>query len=187
MHALYDEKPRAGIVINLDQPGRVELAGIPGVQHILVAGFRGMAEVADVVGVGWRSGLIDLPRVPVAALARGLRTEVNPEAELGLAQPGRLSGIVFGDGIPGRLIGAGGDGKVHLDFRKGGRILHGDGVRRLEGGQAGNRRGLGHLLRLRREGCAEKKSEGERECATQGSHDLTRLTDRSSHLQPIHI
>ena len=128
MHALHDEEARAGVVIDLDEFGGVELGGIPGVQHVLIAGFRGMAEVADVVVVGRGSRLIDFARVPVAALARGLRTEVDPEAELGLAQPGGASGIVFGDGLPGRLIGTGGDGEVHLDFGEGGRVLHGERV-----------------------------------------------------------
>ena len=97
MHALDENEACARIAINFDEPCGVELGGIPRMQHVFIAGFRGMAEVADMVVISRGSRLIDFARVPIAALARGLRSEVHPDAKLGIAQPRRISGIVFGD------------------------------------------------------------------------------------------
>ena len=63
-------------------------------------------------------------RIPVAALTGSLRSEVNPEAELGFPQPGRIGGIVFADRIPRRLERPRGHGEIRLDLREGIGIPH---------------------------------------------------------------
>ena len=86
-----------------------------------------MAEIPDVVRVGGLAFDVELSRVPVAALSRRLRSEVNPDSELRFAQPSRIGGWILRlDRIPGGLEWSRGDGKIHLHFGKLRRVAHGD-------------------------------------------------------------
>jgi len=89
VHALNQKEPGAGVVIGLGQRRRIQGGGIPGVKYVFVAGHRRMPEVTNVIGVGGGAPggvfYVHLSRVPVAALPGRLRTEVHPDAELGLA------------------------------------------------------------------------------------------------------
>ena len=147
-------------------------------QHVFIAGFRWMTEIADMVVIGRGSGLIDFARVPVAALACGLWSEVHPYTELRLAQPRRVSGIVPGDGFPRRLIGAGSDGKIHLYLRKRGGVLHGERVRRLRLGHVRKRLGLRHLLCRDRKSRENRYAQGNRQPAL---HDIAANTKQFIH------
>jgi hypothetical protein len=127
MHALDDQEARTGVAIGLDQRSGIERRGVPRAQQFLVADHRGMAEIPDVVRVGSLAFDVELSRVPVAALSRRLRSEVNPDSELRFAQPSRIGGRILSlDGIPGGLERTRGDGKVHLHFGKLSRVAHGD-------------------------------------------------------------
>ena len=138
--ALNDEEAGAGVLVDCDEFGGVELGGIPVAQDFLVARLGGMAVIADVVVIGAVAFDIQATCIPVAALAGGLRAEVNPDAELGVAQPGGGAGIVFLNGFPSRRVGAGGDGKVEFHFRRGPGVGHLHAVHGLGGGYGGEGR-----------------------------------------------
>ena len=118
MNALDNQKTRAGIMISLDEFGWIQTFWIPITQHILVTNFRRMSVIFQVVRVGRLRGIVEFPRIPVAALAGGLRTEMNPDAKLRVPQPRRTAGIIGIDRIPSRRKRSSGDGKIHFNFRE---------------------------------------------------------------------
>ena len=143
MHALDHEEARAGIVINLRERGGIKLGRIPIAQDFLVTGLGWMAKLLEVIFVGAGAGRIELARIPVAALAGGLRAEVNPDAELRLAQPPRFAGIILLDGFPCRLERPGRNRNIQLHFWKRFHVAHRHAVLRLWRRNSGDRRKRG--------------------------------------------
>jgi hypothetical protein len=155
VYALHDQETRAGGLVERSQPGRIELAGIPVAQHLLVADARWMPLVLEVIGVGGRAGDIHLARVPIPAHSRCLRTEMYPDAEFGVAQPGRRAGVIFLDRFPAWFEGAGRDGQIELHFRRGIRVGHRHAVLRQR------RRQCRHRWQLQRQGGMDIDGGGE--------------------------
>ena len=155
---LDDQEAGAGVLVDLDEFGGVELGGIPIAQDFLVARLGGMAVIVEMVVIRGGAGLVEVPGIPVAALAGSLGAKVNPNAELRLAQPGRRARIVFLDGFPCRLKRAGRDGKVSLTS---GADLE-SAIGTLSTGSGG---GYGGKGRQRRQGGADGVS-----CGRDGCH-----------------
>ena len=104
MHAHGHEISRAHFDIQIHQ-----LIGLPSVNHpvmadVLVAVFRRMAEVVEVVIILRASLQIHAARIPIALLGHGLRVPVRPRAELGVAPPFR-HGVNPADILPVGGIG----------------------------------------------------------------------------------
>jgi hypothetical protein len=81
VHALNHQEASAGIVIYLRERDGVELRGIPIAQDFLVPDLGWMTVSAKMISVGL-AGLVEIACVPIAALAGGLRAEVNPDPNL---------------------------------------------------------------------------------------------------------
>ena len=139
VNALDEQKPRADVLVKLNDRRRVEFRRVPVLEQILVSGLGRMAEIPDVIVIGRLTLHIEPARVPVAAHARRLRPEMHPDAEFGVAQPGDLlAGIIPGDGIPRGGIRPRHDGKIHPDLWKRRRVAHRHGTRGPLGREFGN-------------------------------------------------
>lgn len=124
VHALYDQETRPRITIEVDQSRRTELLGIPVAQHLLVSDLRRMAVILQMVLIGERPLNIELARIPFAALARRLRPEMHPDAELRIPQPLRRARIVGLDRAPCRLVGARRHRQIEFLLGKSGHVTH---------------------------------------------------------------
>lgn len=74
--------------------------------------------------IGRRPLNIELARIPVAALARRLRPEMHPDAELRIPQPLRRTRIVGLDRAPCRLVGARRHRQIEFLLGKSGHVTH---------------------------------------------------------------
>ena len=98
---LGHQVPGAGPVIFFDQPVRIELLRLPQGADVLVAEFRRMAVMPDVILILGCSLDIHVPGVPVAEHRDALRSPVAPDAELGVPEPFR--GGILPQGFKRRL------------------------------------------------------------------------------------
>src|SRR5688500_15218075 len=121
MHTLNHQETGAGFAIDFRQRRGIELLWIPVAQDFLVADLGRMAVTAQMI-LARQAGLVEIARIPIATFAGGLRPEVNPDAELRVAQPRRFARVILLDGSPGRLEWPGSNRQIQFELGKRSRI-----------------------------------------------------------------
>ncbi len=95
MDALDNQEASPSLLVKCGQGRRVELPWVPIAEDFLVSMFAGVAEPFEMILVCAHTRHVHVTRVPIAALAGGLRTKMYPDPKLRIPQPPRCSRIVF--------------------------------------------------------------------------------------------